>query len=495
MGCIISVYVCRDRLEEVRSSQPLLVLSQASSELSSSADNSINSEDSSEESDVDSDVTPTRRSELEELRRMRRNIAQRKKLATPTITKEDESVYSSLSNDMYSKIGSPPESVAPPPAVAIHGGENSRRRSREELRQRLRECALTSESGSASVLEVIEPASSEEEEFKRSMAEINLGWAKALTPQKPSPPLAVNGDLRGSHSREKSAESSGGYDEDKSSSKRTFFQKITHWKRRGVRREPAGKAADDDEDLLEETKGHQQLKRAEEHILPETFDDDDEAMVERPKSAASGVLTIALGGGGGGGSGGCNGGGGEAEKRKSARKSLSPTWRRSLINGRIPGGGGEAVSVATSDDSGIVLRTESLSRTGSANFKLVSVGSGGDGEQPRSPPPNNQINDNAAAATAARLGKIEEVSVASSASRCSNSTVQEFLKPTSNNASRPSVGSTSALIVSPLSLVRKKSLESKAWYDVPSDEDREVLDEGDSLASIISNRGASSDED
>jgi hypothetical protein len=50
--------------------------------------------------------------------------------------------------------------------------------------------------------------------------------------------------------------------------------------------------------------------------------------------------------------------------------------------------------------------------------------------------------------------------------------------------------------MTPLSLLRKKSLESKAWYDVPSDEEREVEpDEADdSLASIISARG-SSDED
>jgi hypothetical protein len=33
-----------------------------------------------------------------------------------------------------------------------------------------------SESGSASVIEVIEPTSSEEEEFERSLRQLNLGW-------------------------------------------------------------------------------------------------------------------------------------------------------------------------------------------------------------------------------------------------------------------------------------------------------------------------------
>ncbi len=52
-------------------------------------------------------------------------------------------------------------------------------RSREELRQKLKEFSLTSESGTASVLEVIEPTSSEEEEFKRSMREMNMTWTTA----------------------------------------------------------------------------------------------------------------------------------------------------------------------------------------------------------------------------------------------------------------------------------------------------------------------------
>ena len=49
--------------------------------------------------------------------------------------------------------------------------------------------------------------------------------------------------------------------------------------------------------------------------------------------------------------------------------------------------------------------------------------------------------------------------------------------------------------ISPLNYLRKKKLESKAWYDCPSDDDKEVKDEADSLASLISVRGASSDDD
>ena len=105
------------------------------------------------------------------------DISRRKKMPTPTPSLED-SVYSSLSNEMYSKIGSPssnPTSPAKNPTVTM-SPHDKRRENRDALRSRLRECALVSESGSASVIEVIEPTSSEEEEFERSLRQLNLGW-------------------------------------------------------------------------------------------------------------------------------------------------------------------------------------------------------------------------------------------------------------------------------------------------------------------------------
>jgi hypothetical protein len=50
------------------------------------------------------------------------------------------------------------------------GSREARRRSRDHLRQRLQQLALTSETGSASVIEVIEPDSSEEEQFIQSFS-------------------------------------------------------------------------------------------------------------------------------------------------------------------------------------------------------------------------------------------------------------------------------------------------------------------------------------
>ena len=61
-------------------------------------------------------------------------------------------------------------------AEASPGRKEDRRRSRTDLKKRLKQLALTSETGSASVIEVIEPNSSEEEEFKKSMQEMNLSW-------------------------------------------------------------------------------------------------------------------------------------------------------------------------------------------------------------------------------------------------------------------------------------------------------------------------------
>ena len=154
--------------------------------------------------------------------RVLNNIAQRKKLATPSPIKSktasdstmNETFYSSLSSPMYSTIGSPhhdkSQSSIPDLSesyqrqqgldyhsakmaaseIARSGGpghpnrpnKEDRHRSRTDLKKRLKQLALTSETGSASVIEVIEPNSSEEEEFMKSMQEMN--WSKA-EPQTP----------------------------------------------------------------------------------------------------------------------------------------------------------------------------------------------------------------------------------------------------------------------------------------------------------------------
>ena len=144
------------------------------------------------------------------------NIAQRKKLATPSPIKvresHNESLYSSLSSPMYSTIGS--QELRTEPGLDYHsakvaaselartgmgqspvglssGGKEDRRRSRSDLKKRLKQLALTSETGSASVIEVIEPNSSEEEEFKKSLQEMNISWGKSLSVHQAEPQTPV----------------------------------------------------------------------------------------------------------------------------------------------------------------------------------------------------------------------------------------------------------------------------------------------------------------
>merc|ERR1719192_298479 len=146
----------------------------------------------------------------------------------------NESVYSSLSSPMYSIIGSPIDKSATPSdyigfdttdsfsrqsGLDYHRAKataselarsvgssyrqsfskDDRRRSRADLKKRLKQLALTSETGSASVIEVIEPNSSEEEEFKKSLQEMNISWTKSLTSQA-EPQTPVNRSKR--HSME-----------------------------------------------------------------------------------------------------------------------------------------------------------------------------------------------------------------------------------------------------------------------------------------------------
>ena len=221
----------RDRLEEVRSASSTLTASApqlpSSGASSSTTQSPIQSEDQEDEVATqvseDTNFYEAMRSPVEQASQQSIMRQQRQKLATPSpsgrkTTRED--VYSSLSSPMYSTIGSPekamivrdtssptpfssfdavdsPMSVrhasldyhrakltaselarASLPPGSHQGGRDERRRSRADLKKRLRQLALTSETGSASVIEVIEPNSSEEEEFKKSMQEMNISWSR-----------------------------------------------------------------------------------------------------------------------------------------------------------------------------------------------------------------------------------------------------------------------------------------------------------------------------
>merc|ERR1719150_2823758 len=196
----------RDRLEEMRGGSSSLsgarkMSPNCSSDTATSPDESGDDHSEADTNFYEAMRTPTSSS------RSGYNIAQRKKLATPSPIKtreaHNESLYSSLSSPMYSTIGSQELRVESgldyhsakvaaselartgmgQSPVRLIGGKEDRRRSRSDLKKRLKQLALTSETGSASVIEVIEPNSSEEEEFKKSMHEMNLSWAKSLTSQ------------------------------------------------------------------------------------------------------------------------------------------------------------------------------------------------------------------------------------------------------------------------------------------------------------------------
>lgn len=456
----------------------------------------------------DEDTSP----EVIEMKRLRRSIAQRKKLATPipkpnSSGSMDESVYSSLSNDMYSKIGSPKTSQGMGSGDPVTPTET--KRSREEIKTMIKNFNLTSESGTASVIEVIEPTSSEEEEFKKSMREMNISWSKAIItnssshnkPDLPSRrfssgetsptkrllemgvPVATLAESempeyvnevprKGTNDLEQLEEhmvdttfddDDGDMDEKKDGKKTTFLQKIgikTKWnKKRGTRKAPTGRETNGDEDEDED----EDASKAEEHVLPDHFEEDQEDNhAASLKASKENILN---------------------------RKSLSPQSRKSLYGSKTTMLT-EATSVATSEDSGIGFfrptssgsnsKTNSLDNRNSSSSSSPNLNS----KEVNSPPVSGEFSSN-------RLGKIEEVSVTSSASRSSSALPTEMMTQFSPEKNRDKHFSS---MISPLSLVRKKSLEAKAWYDVPSEDEREIVDEADSLASIISMRG-SSDED
>ena len=143
----------RDRLEDMKGRTLALPSASRLAALASSDDEADDSNQTIEEASNEYEDLETKSE-----RKIRTNIAQRKKLATPSPSHHggadgsraslDESLYSSLSNEVYSKIQSPP-----PPLM--------------------KSGLISAESGTASVIEVIEPTAAEEEEFKQAFKEMN----------------------------------------------------------------------------------------------------------------------------------------------------------------------------------------------------------------------------------------------------------------------------------------------------------------------------------
>merc|ERR1719220_3262225 len=248
----------RDRLEEVRSASSSLAASApqlpSSGASSSTTQSPIQSEDQEDEVATqvseDTNFYEAMRSPVEQASQQSIMRQQRQKLATPSPSGRKgirEDVYSSLSSPMYSTIGSPEKAMivrdtsspnqfssfdavdsplsvrhasldyhrakltaselarASLPPGSHLGGRDERRRSRADLKKRLRQLALTSETGSASVIEVIEPNSSEEEEFKKSMQEMNISWSRGGSEAQRS--SRSNGGAQPSPSPSKSSDS------------------------------------------------------------------------------------------------------------------------------------------------------------------------------------------------------------------------------------------------------------------------------------------------
>ena len=516
--------------------------------------------DSEHGEETDQDEAADNNVEAQEIRRLRQSIAHRKKLATPSPPNNaangtggahgrhkrttssgsiEESVYSTLSNNVYSKVASPGGSVdiartpmAQTSETEFMGNRPDKRRAREELKQRLRELALTSETGSASVIEVIEPTSSEEDEFRRSIwHEMNVKWAAAgasavslaedrhaggstvprrrkveasqamskgntstnveLSPTKRLLEMGISpstlDDLKTEENDERgqlptprarttqhvSVATSVDEAQDVDKKSTSFFKKIANWnKKRGERKEPAGREENENGDGSSSVADD--LNTAEEHVLPDSFEDvaisPSEEGSKRTSPKVDFILhsretTKPVGTVGGAVAGAIEG---SRSSSSSGNKSLSPQSRKSLNGSKC---------TMVSEDSGIFV-----SKDWQGTASLVF--------------PNG-------------LDKIEESSRNNGAPGLPNDgtesgpgRVQRAVLRMNNNTR-----SHKHFDVNPVTLLRKKSLESKAWYDVPSDEERagcggdgggeqEIDDEADeSLASIISTGRPSSDED
>ena len=181
-------------MEEVKGRSLALPTSSGVAALASSEDEAIENDQISEEqlsndyedlnendqkSENHHNQPPNQTNFQQNQRRILANIAQRKKLATPapsnrdetrtaSRTSLDESLYSSVSNEVYTKIGSSPGSN-----TSGGAGNNVNKSNNPGL------LSASGNNGTASVIEVIEPTASEEAEFKQALKEMN--WSAVAT--------------------------------------------------------------------------------------------------------------------------------------------------------------------------------------------------------------------------------------------------------------------------------------------------------------------------
>ena len=489
-------------------------------------------------------------------RRMTPDISRRKKMPTPTPSLED-SVYSSLSNEMYSKIGSPSSEPSPKrPIRSPMSPEERRRESRDILRAKLKECALVSESGSASVIEVIEPTSSEEEEFERSLRQLNLGWN--LEPKSSSKTSRQSSEFRNTpeigssgrnsqngkdfdhleeHFVDESSFDDSSFGENRqhrrTKKKSNFLQKIgikaTKWQMKKsptpVRRDE--KLTDKKVDSNIDDLGCSPLVYAnlpnediEEHVLPDSFDDENFFESTNNADESNGDLKVDISAirrkfeTNGGSDQDNNNTGNDLTNRCNA--SLSPSSRKSMLHAgssyrssttsAVSANSASANSVAASEDSGIVVTQPrpNSSASGKKESDLqpslsttVTTTTVTFFDNNRTTTSNNNNNNNV------NESKLKGLTTSDYVIKPNLGKIEEVASPVNSSRCSSSNGigtrieiKTSEIVrnkTRPGAPVRRRDSSLKAWYDVPSDEDHEAP-EADSLASIISNR-SSSEED
>lgn len=395
------------------------------------------------------------------------------------------------------------------------------------FRRKLKECALVSESGSASVIEVIEPTSSEEEEFERSLRHLNLGWniesgtksmsmvknerkcnftllsGQKISGDKLTLESGKVGEIGGETLRspelleehfvdENSFEMS--FSEIRKKKKGNFLEKIGLKTKKFVKKSPSP--------VLQPTESLTPPLRStmysnaeiEEHVLPDSFDDEnffegnensqDNIKVDinairrkfefgKDENANSSITNPAIRG--------------NFDSRRNA--SLSPSSRKLVLRAGTSYRSSttsavSANSLAASEDSGIVIlgpRPNSSASGKPSPSPPTSICDNHDA-------PDNKLKNISTSqfVIGKNLGKIDEAASPVASSRCSSSTGH------SKHDFTEAKVKTDFKVVTNQS-VRRAESSRKAWYDVPSDEDPEIP-EADSLASIISNR-SSSEED
>jgi hypothetical protein len=502
---------------------------------------------------VDNDFVDGKARRTFNQRRTTPDISRRKKMPTPTPSLED-SVYSSLSNEMYSKIGSPSCDLSPKrPIRSPMSPEERRRESRDALRAKLKECALVSESGSASVIEVIEPTSSEEEEFERSLRQLNLGWnlepkssgktSRQSSEFRNTPEIGSSGrnsqnskdfEALEEHFVDETSFDDSSFGENRqhrrTKKKSNFLQKIgikaTKWQMKKsptpIRRNE--KLTDKTVDNKVDDLGCSPLVYAnlpsdeiEEHVLPDSFDDENFFESTNNGDESNGDLKVDISAirrkfetNGGGSDQDNNNAGNDLSNRCNA--SLSPSSRKSMLHAgssyrssttsAVSANSASANSVAASEDSGIVVTQpqpiSSVSGKKEIDLPLPSPAvkttvTFYDNNRTSIINNNNNVNES----------KLNGLTTSDYVIKPNLGKIEEVASPVNSSRCSSSNGTGTRVEIKASEIVRNKSRPGapirrrdsslKAWYDVPSDEDHEAP-EADSLASIISNR-SSSEED